>query len=65
MSMNLCIINLLPIPALDGGKLMLYIGEKLHPNFLKLHIPLSIIGWVVIVGLTVYTIIIDTAKLMS
>ncbi len=65
MSMNLCIINLLPIPALDGGKLMMYIGEKLHSGFVKLHIPLSIAGWVVIVGLTVYTVVIDTAKLIG
>lgn len=65
MSMNLCVINLLPIPALDGGKLLLYIGEKLHPRFVKLHIPLSIAGWVVIVGLTIYTAIIDAAKLIG
>lgn len=65
MSMNLCIINLLPIPALDGGKMLLYIGEKLHPRFVKMHIPLAIAGWLFIAGLTVYTVIIDTVKLLA
>ncbi len=65
MSMNLCIINLLPIPALDGGKFLLYIGEKIHPRFVKLHIPLSIAGWVFIMGLTAYTVILDVVKLMA
>jgi regulator of sigma E protease len=65
MSMNLCIINLLPIPALDGGKLLLYIGEKIHPKFVKLHIPLSIAGWVLIMGLTVYTVILDVMKFVA
>ena len=65
MSMNLCIINLLPIPALDGGKLLLYLGEKIHPRFAKFHIPFSIAGWVVIIGLTVYTVIIDVMNLTA
>lgn len=65
MSMNLCIINLLPIPALDGGKILLYIGEKIHPRFVKIHIPLAIAGWLLIAGLTVYTVIIDTVKLLA
>lgn len=63
MSMNLCIINLLPIPALDGGKLLMYLGEKVHYRFVKLHIPFSVAGWVVIVGITIYTVIIDVVKL--
>jgi regulator of sigma E protease len=63
ISMNLCIINLLPIPALDGGKLLMYLGEKVHPRFVKLHIPFSIAGWVFIIGITVYTVIIDVVTL--
>ncbi len=63
MSMNLCIINLLPIPALDGGKLLMYLGEKVHPRFVKLHIPFSIAGWIVIIGITIYTVILDVVKL--
>ena len=63
INITLAIINLLPIPALDGGKLLMYLGEKVHYRFVKLHIPFSVAGWVVIVGITIYTVIIDVVKL--
>ena len=59
LSLNLAVLNLLPIPALDGGKMVLYALERLHPKFLKLHIPMAIAGWILILGLTFYTTIID------
>lgn len=62
MSMNLCIMNILPIPALDGGKILLFMSEKIHPSFVRLHLPLSIAGWVLIMGLTVYTVVMDVLK---
>lgn len=62
MSLNFFIINILPIPAFDGGKILLFLAEKLHPSFVKLHIPLSLAGWVLIAGLTLYTVIADVLK---
>jgi regulator of sigma E protease len=63
--LNLFIMNLLPIPALDGGKILLFLTEKIHPCFLRLHIPLSIAGWVLIMGLTLYTVVIDVLKYIA
>lgn len=64
MSLNLFIINLLPIPAFDGGKILLFLTEKIHPSFVKLHIPLSIAGWILIAGLTLYTAVTDIQRFM-
>ena len=59
ISLNFLILNLLPIPALDGGKIILYLLELIHPIFLRLHLPLAIAGWVLIAGLTGYALFVD------
>lgn len=64
LSLNLAVLNLLPIPALDGGKIVLYCLEKIHPKFLRLHIPLSIAGWVFIIGLMVYATVLDVGRML-
>lgn len=65
LSLNLAVMNLLPIPALDGGKIILYLLEKIHPKFLRLHIPLAIAGWLLIIGLMVYTTVLDIGRFAS
>jgi len=56
---------MLPIPALDGGKIILYLLEKIHPKLLKIQLPATIAGWVIIAGLTVYVTIKDVVKIFA
>ncbi len=63
MSLNLAIVNMLPIPALDGGKVILYLLEKIHPRMKGLHLPLSVAGWILILGILVYTTIGDIVRI--
>jgi len=56
ISVNLGVLNLLPIPALDGGHIMFNLYElifKRKPNT-KVLIQLTIIGWVILVSLMVF-----------
>ncbi len=62
LNINLAIINLLPIPPLDGGNITLYLFEKIHPKALKLHLPLALSGWILLIGLMVYSTILDVAR---
>lgn len=62
ISINLAVLNLIPFPVFDGGKVLLYLLEKIHPKLLKLHIPLSIAGWVILFGLMVYVTWMDIGK---
>lgn len=64
LSLNLAVVNLLPVPALDGGKIILYLLEKIHPKFLRLHIPLAIAGWVFLIGLMVYATALDIGRML-
>jgi regulator of sigma E protease len=62
LSLNLAVFNMLPVPALDGGKILLYLLEKLHHRLARLHIPLSIGGWVCILGLMIYATYLDVER---
>ncbi|MCL6479278.1 MAG: site-2 protease family protein [Peptococcaceae bacterium] len=64
ISLNVAIINMLPIPALDGGKILLYLMEKIHPRLLRLHLPLSVAGWILVMGLMVYVTVADIVKVL-
>jgi regulator of sigma E protease len=63
ISLNLAVLNLVPLPVLDGGKIFLYLIEGIHPKFSKLHYPLAIAGWVLVMGLMLYATAIDIVRL--
>jgi regulator of sigma E protease len=65
MSMNFAVLNLIPIPVLDGGKILLYLLEKINPKLLKLHFPLAIAGWAFMIGLMVYVTASDIGNLFA
>lgn len=65
LNLNLGVLNLLPLPALDGGKVVLYLLEKLHPAARRLQIPLSLFSWVLLLLLFVYTTGADIARLWA
>ncbi len=64
LSLNLAVFNLLPVPALDGGKIILYLLEKIHPRFLRLHIPLAIAGWIFLIGVMLYATVLDIGRML-
>jgi regulator of sigma E protease len=63
ISLNLAVLNLIPLPVLDGGKILFYLMEGVHPKFSKLHYPLAIAGWVLVMGLMLYSTVIDVVRL--
>lgn len=62
LSLNLAIINLLPIPVMDGGRMLLCFLEKINPKALKLQYPLAIIGWAFILLLMIYVTVLDVGR---
>jgi membrane-associated protease RseP (regulator of RpoE activity) len=64
VSLNLALLNLLPVPALDGGKMLLCLLERIHPRFLRLQYSLTLAGWVLLLGLMVYTTVVDVGRLI-
>jgi membrane-associated protease RseP (regulator of RpoE activity) len=65
ISINLAIINILPLPALDGGQLAFLLFEALRGKPLPLKVQESIMqtGLFLLLGLGVFLIVRDTANL--
>ncbi len=64
MSVNLAVLNLLPIPPLDGGKALLCALERIHARAYLLHIPLNVAGLFAIVGYVGYATAHDLRRLI-
>jgi regulator of sigma E protease len=58
-SINLAVLNLLPIPVLDGGQLMFLIAEGIRrrPLSLELRMRLTQLGFVFLLGLMSFAVI--------
>lgn len=65
LNINLAVFNLLPLPPLDGGNIVLYLLEKIHPKFLRLHMPMAVTGWVLIIGLMAYATVLDIGRIAT
>jgi membrane-associated protease RseP (regulator of RpoE activity) len=62
LNINLAVLNLLPILPFDGGKILFCLLEKIHRFFLRLQMPLTVTGWVLLLGLLSYVTVLDMCK---
>ncbi len=65
LSINFAVFNLLPLPPLDGGSIMIYLLGRINTKLLKIHIPLAITGWVLLLGLMLYATVLDIGRISS
>lgn len=65
LSINLAVLNLLPIPALDGGRILFIIIEKIirRPISPKLEGNFHLVGLVLIIALSIFVAVRDVIKL--
>ena len=59
LNVNLAILNLLPIPPLDGGKIVIGVIEKICTPLRRLELPLTLAGWIALIGLLLYATALD------
>ena len=67
ISVNLGVLNLLPIPALDGGHIMFNLYEMItkRPPSEKVLSTLTMMGWVLLLGLMVLSLFNDIYRLTN
>ncbi|MEM7130891.1 MAG: site-2 protease family protein [Chloroflexota bacterium] len=63
LNINLAILNLLPLPPLDGGKIVMGVLEKVCPPLGRLEVPLAVTGWILLMGLMVYATVLDIFRI--
>jgi regulator of sigma E protease len=54
LSISLAVLNLLPIPVLDGGQITMSCLEAIFPRLVRLRAPLTLLGLIVLAVLMVY-----------
>lgn len=55
LSLSLAVLNLLPIPVLDGGQILMGCLEKLSPRWVALRVPLTLMGMLFLAVLMIYS----------
>jgi regulator of sigma E protease len=65
LNINLALLNLLPLMPLDGGKIVMDILHRLYPPLRRLHIPLALTGWALIIVLMVYVTVHDISRILG
>jgi Zn-dependent protease len=65
LNLVLMILNLLPLPPLDGGKVLLGVLESVHVSAAKLHVPLNVAGMVLLLGLLGWVTLVDISRVIS
>ncbi len=67
ISVNLAVINFLPIPIVDGGLMIFLLVEKLKgtPVSPRIHVAATVVGLALIASVFLLTLFYDTARLMQ
>lgn len=67
LSLNLGVMNLLPFPALDGGKLVLILVEKIRGKAIspEKEAWISMVGFVLLIGLLIATLFNDIPRVVQ
>lgn len=55
LTISLAVLNLLPIPVLDGGQIILNCLEAIFPRSARLRVPLTLLGMTTLAALMVYS----------
>lgn len=65
INVSLAVLNLLPLPPLDGGHILFCVLEKLYRPFAKLEAPITLIGWALVMVLMVCVTVQDVGRIVA
>jgi regulator of sigma E protease len=65
INLNLGLFNLLPLPPLDGGRIVLDLMQTINARLTRLYAPITIGSWLLIMGLMVYATGLDVGRLLA
>ncbi|HEX5759578.1 MAG TPA: site-2 protease family protein [Thermoanaerobaculia bacterium] len=62
LSISLAVLNLLPIPVLDGGQILLACMERVFPRLVRLRVAATLVGAAMVAGVTLYANVQDALR---
>ena len=65
INLNLAVLNLLPLPPLDGGKILFCLLEKIYQPVTRVRMPVTLAGWAFVLGVMAYATIQDIQRIAA
>ena len=65
INISLAVINLLPLPPLDGGRILFCVLEKIYRPIAKVEAPVTLVGWALVMVLMVCVTVQDVARVVA
>ena len=65
INLSLAVMNLLPLPPLDGGRILFCVLEKIYRPIGRLEAPVMLAGWSMVLALMVYLTVQDVGRILG
>jgi len=65
INLSLAVTNLLPLPPLDGGRILFCVLEKVYRPVVKAEAPLTLAGWTFVLALMIYATVQDVGRILA
>ena len=65
INLSLAVMNLLPLPPLDGGRILFCVLEKIYRPVVKVEAPVTLAGWTMVLVLMVYATVQDVGRILA
>jgi regulator of sigma E protease len=65
INLSLAVMNLLPLPPLDGGRILFCLLEKIYRPVSRVEAPVTLTGWSMVLALMVYATVQDVWKILA